>query len=186
MDASITRKINPQDFLDELASNKLNFYVTYEKSFLSAKLVDQMQSSITSLANSSMPVMAASIAQNIIANKSIGIVADYTAGGYSFTPTTTVSDVNVPEYQEHYYNTNDSLNPYKSITVPAHTVTFQANNKYTVQNEEYRAALLSTSALPNGELRDKLSSVNLNNGSYAVPSIEGVTVIETTIDATND
>jgi hypothetical protein len=40
--------------------------VTYEKSFLSAKLIDEMGSSLTAIANKSIPVMAGVIFQGII------------------------------------------------------------------------------------------------------------------------
>jgi hypothetical protein len=66
MDASITHQQDPEIYLKMLEANKLNFYVTYEKSFLSAKLVDEMSSSITALASSSLPVMAGAVAQKMV------------------------------------------------------------------------------------------------------------------------
>jgi hypothetical protein len=77
LDASITQKVDPKIYLDELKKMPINFYVTYEKSFLSAKLIDEMSSSLTSIATKSVPVMAASVFQNMIKTVSdkIGLLA---------------------------------------------------------------------------------------------------------------
>jgi hypothetical protein len=46
----------------------LNFYVTYEKSFLSAKLIDEMGSSLTAIVSKSLPVMAGTFYQSVVQN----------------------------------------------------------------------------------------------------------------------
>jgi hypothetical protein len=59
------------------------------------------------------------------------------------------------------------------------TVTYTPGKRYTIPNEEYRAALLG-SLLPSDPLYTQLSDTDAS-GAYKIPSIEGFTFEDSTL-----
>jgi hypothetical protein len=53
------------------------------------------------------------------------------------------------------------------------SVHFKTNQPYTIENEEFRAALIANASTP-VTVKDQLSALR-TDGTYVIPSVEGIT-----------
>jgi hypothetical protein len=61
LDASISLAVDPANFLKDLQVKKIGMYVTYEKTFLAARLIASQLETLSTLITGSIPQMAMSL-----------------------------------------------------------------------------------------------------------------------------
>jgi hypothetical protein len=75
--ASINDNSNPQDELAPLATESINFFVTYQKNYLTAEILDNFSSFMTAILNQSSDSISMGLINNIFDDLVFGQNSEY-------------------------------------------------------------------------------------------------------------
>jgi hypothetical protein len=66
LDASISNKVDPETYLDNIHNDPVDLYLTYEKTFLAPRIINEVEDMLPTLLNGSLPVAISSLAEGLL------------------------------------------------------------------------------------------------------------------------
>jgi hypothetical protein len=87
-DAAISNKANPDAFLNNIHEEPVDLYLTYEKTFLAPRIINEVGNIFPLLLSGALPLAVSSLAEAVIDDitDKVALIADGTNGGYSWQP----------------------------------------------------------------------------------------------------
>jgi hypothetical protein len=83
LDANISDKQNPSIYLNNLHDHPINLYLTYEKTFLAPRIINEIEAMFPLLISGTLPIAISSLLEILMNDVTNKIVLPYQNGGYS-------------------------------------------------------------------------------------------------------
>jgi hypothetical protein len=79
----MSNMVNPETFMNMFHNNPIDLFLTYEKTFLAPRIINQVIDLFPTLASGVLPMAIGSLVEILVADVTNKIALPYTKGGYS-------------------------------------------------------------------------------------------------------
>ncbi|MDR1234973.1 MAG: hypothetical protein LBJ97_02695 [Mycoplasmataceae bacterium] len=178
LDASISNKVDPETYLDNIHNDPVDLYLTYEKTFLAPRIINEVEDMLPTLLNGSLPVAISSLAEGLLDDVTSKVSLPWDQGGYSWTPTQEIVLPTGISWHDHGYEQELTPETKTGGDVPeaiSGRLILEPGKLYTIPNEEFRAQLINQITTDYPTDAAKLAALDSNNKYHLIPTIEGIT-----------
>lgn len=173
LDANISDKQNPSIYLNNLHDHPINLYLTYEKTFLAPRIINEIEAMFPLLISGTLPIAISSLLEILMNDVTNKIVLPYQNGGYSWTPAQDINIASAITWNDHSYNGTTN----GTISETLDSLHLEKGKYYTIPNEEFRTALINALQEASSYTADvaQLQAKDTSNSYHLIPTIEGIT-----------